>query len=309
VTRRTRLALIAAASVLAAWLVWGVARRGYLEPRQTRLEKILLLRGDVAAANKALDDAPRVNAALDELAARTLGGDLETVDHRLRSHLNRIGEEIGLRDLSVGTGRSRNLETPAPGEFNKTLREELDGVEIEGWLSGRGTLEQVLRAVDRLETESWLKRIGQVRLQAAENGAAFEVTVRLSTIFLPGRGPAATPADEPAWAYDPASFESHSALLASNPFALPAPGAAAPPVAAEGFPYGTWMVTGVARGPSGPEVWLRSAAGETRRLSIGEALGDLVLAAADGETAEFTRAGGGEPVRASVGETLPAAAR
>ncbi|MFB3138803.1 MAG: hypothetical protein ACE10B_06255, partial [Phycisphaerales bacterium] len=51
-----------------------------------------------------------------------------------------------------------------------------------------------------------------------------------------------------------------------------------------------WMLTGVASGPDGLEVWLLNPqTGESRRLAVGETLRELVLVGAVGETAEFRR--------------------
>ncbi len=290
-------------AVAGGWLLWQPINIKYLEPRATRLAAIASLRGDITDADRALADRPRVAKAIAGIARRTLGADLETVDHQLRSHLNRIGEEIGLRDLSVGTGRTGPIETPATTEFKKELREELDGVEVEGWITGKGTLEQALRTVHRLEAEPWLKRLGQVRLQAADNGASFQVTVRLATLYLPGR----EPSEAVEWTYDPEGFASYLALVSRNPFAMHAPSAApAAPPPPPGFPYGEWMISGVAALAAGPEVWLRNTrSGETLRLAVGESLGDWVLASAGGATAEFVRGDRRLPV--AVGETLAAA--
>lgn len=306
-----RIVLLAAAAVAAGWLAWRPIRSWYLEPRAEKIASIASLQKEIKTARGAIAERPRIAEAIGLLAARTLGGDLETVDHRLRSHLSRVGEEIGLKELSVGTGRARALESPAASEFrNKELRQEIDGIEVEAWISGRGTLEQALRTVHRLESEPWLKRLGQVRLQADDNGASFQVAVRLATLFLPGR----TPQEAGEWTYDPASFATHQPILARDPFTLrpkaAAPAPPAPPRAAgpPAFPYGDWMVTGVALLPGGPEVWLRQArSGETRRLAVGESIGELVLVTAGGDEAEFTR--GEARFRAVVGQSLGAAAR
>jgi hypothetical protein len=274
------------------WLAWKTAGGIYFNRRAALAERIAQLSGDVQKCRTGLDDHARVVAALRQYADRTLGGDLETVDHRLRSRLNRIGEEVGIAGLTVGTGRSRKLQSPAKSQFSirgqRALREELDGVEVEGWISGRGAFEQVLRLVHRVEAEPWLKRVHQVRVQPKENGKLYEVSLRLNTLYLPDRAPQ----EAAGGPYDPSGFDAYASLVKRDPFRIPAAPAPQPPLAARAvkppFPYHQWVLTGVASARDGTEVWLLNrATGESRRLSAGEALQGLTLMSASGDTAEF----------------------
>ncbi len=288
-----RLALTAAVVlVIFGWLGWRLVDGNYLEPKKALEQRIVLLTGQVEQFDKGVEDHARVLEALRRLAERTLGGDPETVDHRLRSRLNRIGEEIGLEELSVGTGRVRALQSPARSQFlrgQKALRDEVDVVEVEGWISGEGTFEQALRLAHRIDAEPWLKRVGQFRIQPRRKEDRFAITLRFVTLFLPNQAP--PPDVPPAETADSAGFDRYAALLRRNPFRMPSP-APAPPTPPEAVqnpaPWTLWVLTGVASGPGGPEVWLLNpGSGESRRLAVGESLHEVMLVAAAGEAAEF----------------------
>lgn len=289
---RLMLALAAIAAVL--WLGWTPIRAVYFQRRAVLEERRVSLAADVERYLNGVKDHDRVEGAIQEFVARTLGGDLQTVDHRLRSRLNRIGEDLELDALTVGTGRVRRLESPARSQFERrgeqlALRDEIDFIEVEAWIAGRGTLERVLQLVHRLEAEPWLKRVQQVRVEPKENGKRFSVSLRLVTLFLPGREPGALPPP----ADDPAGFARYEGLLHRNQFQVPPkpvqqPVATPAPAPDPGFPLGQWVLTGIAAGPSAVEVWLLSStSGETRRLAVGESWRELQLVSADGLVAEF----------------------
>ncbi len=299
-----KLVLPVVAAAVMVWLGWSATVGSYLAQRATLQEKIdshAKFRDDARSERRL---QPRLEAQLQEYADRTLGGDLQSVDHRLRSRLNRVGEEIGLKALTVGTGSATSHVSPARSQFRgrsrvvnlRALREEIDFVEVQGWISGHGSLEQVVRLIDRVQAEPWLKYVDQVKLDPKENGQRVDVTLRLKTLFLPGRAPSKAilgPYDTEV-ATAAAIPERYAALIKANPFAVPPPKPAAPPVAARKppapppFPYGQWILTGVAESDGIGEIWLLNhKSGESRRLAVGESLHELVLAAAQGDRAEF----------------------
>ena len=273
------------------WLGWRPVRSMYLGPRVEVEQRRAKLIADVNRYRSGVDDGLRLRTELQAYADRTLGGDLEAVDHELRTRLNRIGEEVGLKKLSVGTGRVRSMETPARNvaalRANKELRDELDFVEVEASVSGVGSLEAAMRLVHRIEAEGWIKRIVQVRLQPRDNGERFVVTIRLVTLYLPGRAPAG-PVETVA---DLGGFERYQPLVRRNPFRLAAKPVAAAPQPVAPKPAGQhrkWVLTGVVSGPDGVEVWLLHAdSGQSRRLSIGQSIQGVRLVAAAGDTADF----------------------
>jgi hypothetical protein len=195
----------------------------------------------------------------------------------------------------------------------KSLRDEVDFIEVQGWISGVGALADVVRLITAIEAEPWIKRIDQVRLDPRDNGARVSLSLRLTTLFLPGKEPKA---EQPA---QPPSAELQSrfaALVSGNPFRVPPKAAppkaeqpsvpappAPPPPPPPPFPFGEWALTGVAQGPNGPEAWiLHKPTGETRVLTPGQALDALTFAGAHDESAEFTF--NGQRLSVAVGAML-----
>lgn len=261
----------------------------------------------------------KVVATLDDVANRSLGDSLAVVDSSLRTRLNRLGESEKLRNLAVGTGANAAHDSPARAKYGRSgeqrgLRDEIDFVELQGWVNGDGTPAQILRLVQRIDAEPWLHRIDSIKLEAvgiekAAEAPRLRASIRLTTLFLPGR-PATT---ELASSWTKEDAARLTPLLDRTLFALPAPAPppvvavqAAPPTAPAPpppFPYEEWLLTGVARGPTGPEVWLQNRrSGERRTLVPGQSLSEMTLVEAGGETAFFTLSG--QRVRVAVGSAM-----
>lgn len=282
----------------------------YLAPRTALRSDIEDGRAYVRQVDEHLHGQPdggraALNAELDGYIDRTLGDSLEIVDHALRSRLNRIGEGVGLAGLTVSTGRTAALASPARQRYrnsgaDRALRERVDFVEVEGSVGGEGTFEQALRLLHTIQREPWLKRIYSVRLDPRDNGARFTMTVRLVTLYVPGRAPHPD-ADLSAGVEDVPPFEAFTQLAAANPFHVPPPPAPPPrdedpapdtpdPPKPPPFPYQDWRLTGIVDGPLGVEVWLVNRnSGESRRLVIGDKVHEVVLLDAEGDEAEFAR--------------------
>jgi hypothetical protein len=312
--------LIVIALLVVAWLGYRQISRWYLVPRREALTQITAINAAIAGHTKARQKRPAITRDLDAFVDRSLGGKLETVDHRLRTRLSQLA--AGLQGVKSETEPSvKPRKSPAANVFrgsaNRTLRDEDDFVEVEGSVSGNGTLEDVVRLIAAIEAEPWIKRIDQVNLDPRDNGERLAVNVRLTTLFLPGREPRVQAL---AGAVPAPSIERYAALVSSNPFRVPPPPKAEPPAAAAQaapaappptplFPWNEWAVTGVAQGPAGPEAWLlHKPSGQTRVLGVGQALDAAVLtgvdiAGSDGaEAAEF--AFGEQRFRVAVGATM-----
>jgi hypothetical protein len=324
--RNVKLVLTVVAAVAVVWLLVIAMKSWYFTPRQAAKVAIQNASNRLDQYRHAQRDHPRIKHEIDSLVNRTLGGDLEMVDHKLRSRLNRLVEHVGLQGATVGTGGApKAKDSPAKVKFtgtaNKPLRDEVDFYELEGWLSGSGTFEQVLQLLASVESEPWLKRIDLLRLDPKDNGERFDVTLRVTTLYLPQRSPDPNripPADEP-------KVERYQALLARQPFRVPpksakqqAPEAPAGPAP---FPYEQWSLTGIAQSHKGVEVWLlNSQTGQTTHLAIGERLEDagtpigqelrmaaLVLVATRADVAEF-RLGNERffvPIGKNLGDRVP----
>lgn len=290
------------ASVLAVLLVGLVFYRTvdatFLSLRRDLIDQIDKAQAAIEKSRNRVKGRPALDRRIQSYADRTLGASREEVDARLRERLNRIAEAVGIESATVGTGAVSTKQSPARRAFPRSaswrkLREETDFVELTGWLAGQGSLAQIVRIVDQIEAEPWVKRVDQLKLDPKDNGERFGFTVRLTTLFLPGLEPAeADPAP-----YDAGRLEHFASLTTKNPFrvpeAAPAPpspvaAAPAPPAQPAGFPYGQWIVTGVARNQAGEEVWLRNAgSGETRRLAVGEKIGEAVFSGTKDDAALF----------------------
>jgi hypothetical protein len=298
----------AIAAVVLGWVGWSVANGVYLERRAELRASIDETTARVDGYTEALARLPQLDDRLQAFVDRTLGGDEETVDHRLRTRLNRIAETIGLADTTVGTGAASPRRSPARNAFPRggawrAMRDEIDVYELDAWVSGRATWESVVQLVDRLEAEPWLKRLDHVKIDPKDNGDEYAVTVRLTTLYLPGRAPDVVSQSE----YETERLARYEGLVQASPFRLPAPEAPvvahAPPPAPPRFPWNHWWLTGVAQGPGGPEAWVRhDTSGEARRLEVGDTIDAATLVAAAGEWAEF-RLGEGR-FRVRVGGNL-----
>lgn len=277
---------------------FGGALDALLERRLTYVNAMQTVRDQRATR-------PELEAREGELVDRTLGASLESVDSRLRERLYALGSASGLADLSVVTSGTASARrgTPARTEFSRrgrerSLRDEIDFVEVGATVSGSGTLEQCLRLLASIDADPWLKRISQLQLKPDDNGARVRLTLRLVTLYLPGREPGEPPAPG---APDLARV---TALSDPNPFRVPPP--PPPPVAPTpppprpvvqtppppppppAFPYDRWVLTGVADGPLGPEAWLRNPHDDGRMvLRPGGVIGKAVLRGISGDEAQF----------------------
>jgi len=314
-TLLTLLAVLVVAAI-GGWLSYRLLDSWYLTPRSILAKAVRDRTAEVIKYEKAVRDRSRLDGTVDAYVDRTLGGNLETVDHRLRSRLNRLAERTQLQGLTVGTSSSGKVkESPAKSVFRnnasqRALRDQPDFVELEGWIAGSGSFEQVLRLVDDIENEPWMKRIDQFKIDPRDNGEKFDVTVRLTTLFLPGRAPKL----EPTIVESEGGPERYAALVQTNPFRVPPPPPPPPvpqpqpmtdpvPPRAPAFPYEQWLLTGVAQSPAGAEIWLQNQQSkELRRLVVGEALQEAFLVSTNAEAAEFRL--GEERFVVSVGKNL-----
>ena len=300
--------------LVAGWMVRGTYRSVYANPAGELRADIAAIKGRLASSERSSADVPRLAQEMRSFTDRTLGGSTESVDAELRERLNRIVEAVRLEGGTVGTETASRRPSPARAAFPKKgawkkLRDELDFIELGGWISGEGTFSQGLELVDRIDAEPWIKRITQVRLDPKDNGGRFAIRVRLATLFLPG-GATDAVAER---SYDSQRLTQLEALVAANPFHIPPePVAAAPPRTPSPppppvFPWGQWALTGIADGPDGSEAWLLNQdSGESRRLAVGHSIGPALagaeMLAASGQWAEFRL--GDQRFRVLVGTNL-----
>jgi hypothetical protein len=280
------------------------------------------------------DGRAALDGRVQSVADRTLGSSLEVVDSEVRRRLNRACEELGISEFSVTTGTSVAKATPAKREFKQSteraLRDEPDFVEVEATVNAAGRAGQMYRLIHRVQAEPWLKRVESLRLDPSADGSQLRMTLKLRTLFLPGRPPAKPLMLDPQAL---TSAERFNSLFESNPFRIPPPPVAAAPQtvqktptggiatapngASQGandtsivvpnpdspFPYGEWQLTGVVDGPSGAEAWLRHLpTGSQLTLQPGAAVGELIFRRVEYDFGVFDSPGG--TCRVQVGSNL-----
>ncbi|MHC4910758.1 MAG: hypothetical protein ACYTF9_13685, partial [Planctomycetota bacterium] len=193
-----RVVLASIGVLVVGWVALKAANLAYFDKAEELQSGIDKWNGYLADVR---DERPKRRKANDTLQAfvdRTLGGDDEQVTHQLRGRLNRIGESIGLTETFVNSSRGTGRQSPARRselrDLTRELRDEFDFVELQGTLKGKGTFEQALRAVHMIDAQTWPHRIDEVRLDPGPDGAQFTIGIKVTTAYLPGETPEATPA-------------------------------------------------------------------------------------------------------------------
>lgn len=325
---------IAAAALLAAGIGFMVGERRFSAERAAAEESIDTYVSVLTQARTVRDGRTALDGRVQSVADRTLGSSLEVVDSEVRRRLNRACEELGINEFSVTTGTSVAKPTPAKREFKqsneRTLRDEPDFVEVEATVNAAGRAGQMYRLMHRVQAEPWLKRVESIRLDPSADGSQLRMTLKLRTLFLPGRPPSKPLVLDPQAL---ASSERFASLFDSNPFRIPPPAIAtvpqtvqttqtggtqaAPSNPASGgnasavtvpnpdspFPYGEWQLTGVVDGPGGAEAWLRHLpTGSQLTLQPGAAVGELIFRRVEYDFGVFDLPGG--TCRVQVGSNL-----
>jgi hypothetical protein len=187
-----RVIAISSAAVVAVLVLWWTAASFYLGPRATLRTKIGETQSRVKSLRDTLRQASQVEKDIAAFADRTLGADVETVDHRLRTRLNRLAEAVGIRGAVVNSGNASAQQSPARSQFKgryRELRDRVDFIELDGSITAEMTFAQVIELVDRLQAEPWMKHLNSVRIEPKGDGDRYAASVRLTTVFIPGRAP------------------------------------------------------------------------------------------------------------------------
>ncbi len=330
-TRHWVASIAVAASLIGATCGYLLGEHRMSDDRVATLREIDTYVEVLSNARTKRDARPALEAKLQGVADRTLGATLETVDSEVRRRLNRACEELGITEFSVTTGATTARGTPAKKEFRRPeerqLRDEPDFIEVQATVTASGNAAQIYQLLFRVHVEPWIKRIESIRLAPRNGGEAVKVTLKMTTMFLPGRLAKSPLVVDPKAL---ATAERYRALFASNPFRIPPPEppptvavtpdpnalnvAVAPPTNAVGselpvapplspFPYGEWQLTGVVEGPSGPELWLRHLpTGTPLTLQPGGSIGELIFRGVEYDSGLFEGPGGA--CRVQVGSNL-----
>ena len=314
-----RTIVITGVVLLVGWIGYRMANAALFGPRS---ERLATYHAQLEQVNT-IPDRQRELIILEEriggFVDRTLGDSVERVEHRMRTRLNRIGEFHQVRDLSVTTPTSRGISSPARTRINprNPQRGEPDFVEVDAMVRCDGELEQILRFVHDIDREPWLKRIDQMTLDPREEGTRISLTLRLTTMFLPGRMPSEEAMAEQT--RDPATFGPYETIAKANPFRIPPPppppdpprerpqtrepDPPPPPPPPPPFPYGDWRLTAIMQGTDGREIWLNNVRNNNARiLRLGDTLGEAELVEIRDEYTVFRL--GDDRFQISVGATL-----
>ena len=262
------------------------------------------------AANKDLEsqlrDQKRVEQGLKEVAATTLGVSPAEVQSRFRSALNDIAGQCGLGSVVVNSRNPTDVFNPAgnsrlssPAGLRTTLKKQRDFSVISGELEGKGSLEQVLRAVATVQAQPWVHRMDSfsIRPEGRER-EVFALKVGVSTILMPDLAPkqageTQVKAPEPSVAL--AAIVQKNMFREAPPVVAQAAPAAAPqaaPPAPPPIPYGDWKLTGVVESRLGVEAFMvNTKSGQRLALPPGSVVADARFVSGKGEAAVFEIAG------------------
>lgn len=295
----TRLILGIAALAIVAYAMYAAVDAFYLAPRAELRDDIDRSEGILEQFRSERSKHRELREQLQSIADRSLGSDEETVETTLRARLNRAAEEIGLADRTVTTSGGRVYGSPAARAMSRSnpFRDTPDYAELGGSISGRGTLEQAISMVHRIEAAPWNKRISSVSLDPRDDGARFEVTVRLTTMYLPGMAPGNHVEHA---SYDGSGFARYASLVEAQPFRVPPKPAPPPeqssqeeqapprPPAPPPYDYGQWSLTMLTETSRGWEAWMiNRSTGDRRTLAIGDSIENAEFVAASPDAAEF----------------------
>jgi hypothetical protein len=320
---RTRLAWLAggAAAIAALVVSWHFV---YTSPRNAILDQIDAAQADIASLQKMLDGEYDLRKRGKEIGTTMLAAMQDTLEHRFRSGLSRIGEQEGLTGVVVDHAQPTDQLNPllsvkgVPPSLKTALRRTPDFQLVHGTFKGIGTLEQVLRAAAVVQAQPWVHRVESFSIKPQGTGREkFDLQMSVATLYAPellGKTepePQVVPAGaeaEPQW----------RAVVAKNVFRRPTPVDGARPVEvaqapADGqgpapqvfAPYEDWKLTGVMNGRGGIEAFFTNVkTGAKVTVERGGQVLDAVLVEGSGEQVIVEI--GGKRFVLSNGQTLAA---
>ena len=174
---------------------------------------------------------------------------------------------------------------------------------VRAWVSGTGSLGQVVDALARVQAQPWAHRVEGFSIQPIDAPEdRFKVRVDLATIRMTALRPGIEDGADLAEP-DEATRLAAGRVVSARPFgfAPPAP-APAPEAEPAGPAFGRWRVTGLIEGARVEALLLDVVSGERRVLAPGQGVLGAVFDGGSGEIARFTVDGHAHRVR--VGQTL-----
>ncbi len=321
---KLKLAVIAGGAV-------GLAIAGYLGFDRLYAQRADELRAGIsqlgrnnASLETALLKAPGLRRELAEIIASAVGGDRESLEHRLRTAASALAQAAGLQRVEVDSVPPQALGNPAANArglngraFRRSLQERVDASVVRIQIEGRGTLESVLKAMALAEAQRWSLGIESWAIKpervAQDQPAAFSIAMSVSALVVLDDGAivgdiSIDPLDETGEqrlaalvAFDPfRTAPEPQPVVAARPDPRPEPTPPAPPPAGDG-----WRLAGILEGRSGQFAIVVHRDGRRRTLALGQDLGGLRLAAIASQAATFEL--GEERFQVQNGEALTAA--
>lgn len=250
--KRAPLALVGAGLLFTMLAVGSVTYYLHFYRHKAGLtERLTSLREGAEGYQNWLDARPPVRERLSAFADATLGFDVEVVDARFRSGLNRMAASAGLvREDTVVNVRPTPvaLKNPTVGqrqpvaEFRRFMR--LEGIDtpdlymLDAELRGSGSLEAAVRLLALAQTQPWIWSVRRFSITPqGGRGGRFDISVSLSTAVLPDLAPESRseegegrPSTEPPPIQDPDAGHllATTAIVTRNVFAPPPPPPAKP---------------------------------------------------------------------------------
>ncbi len=289
---------LAGAIPLGLGALWWVYHGHYAGPRAELDREIERVRAELERKSGELDEGPQIRKRLAELAEGSLGDTEERVSVALRTALNEIAADCGLANPRVDTSDAEAVRNPAAkaaaAEFSrKELRDRTDFFVMTASFRGVGTLQQAMKALATIQSQSWARRVERVELKpvGGKDRTRMEIALKLSTLYMPDLkikprdGLWSPPAEALLAAAQPVVMKN----IFREPPPVPAVAAKPPPPppappSVQAPPYGEWRVTGVVRGAAGPELWVvNEQSKQSLTLAIGQAVLDAVFVGSSGE--------------------------
>ena len=304
-TRRNTYILACSSAIAVLVVGWLMYSSMYAGPRADLVHRLDTMNGTISRQSAETRKLNRAEKSLKEIAATTLGGSYEIVDHRLKTLLMEIGTQNGLVDPKISSRNPQARRNPAsearePKEITRQLKDQFDFSVVSATFEAQGPLESVLRVAETIGIQPWAHRVDVLDIKPVNTERkAFLLVLSLQTILMPDLVAADVPMP------DLVSISSDRdanvvRVAASSPFLLPPPKvepkAVETPKPQRNDPprpvdpeekFRAWRVTGVVRRP-GPvmEAWLiNTKNNSTRVLQVGEKVAGATLVEASADVA------------------------
>jgi len=305
---RTRRLLVGAAGAGALVLGFVAYNRIFVAPQAALRASIDLTTSSIFALQSELDNEVEHRRRLRDFARTTLGGEVDLVQHRLRTGLMRAAEESGLSGVVVDAGDPQEILNPAVSAkgvsvpTKRALRTKPDFEMIRGSVQGTGTLDQATRTLALLQSQAWIHRIDAFSLRpVGKMRDRYEFRAEVATLFardLVDRDAAEPELSPPAVdleslariiaaraVFSPLDPRTPAVVAAVSPEGVPA----APTTPAIVFPpYEDWHLTGLMVGRAGTSAILQNRkSGQSLTLEKGGTILNAIFVDSGNDSAIF----------------------